>query len=120
MKQLKLIKGLDCVKRVKSDEAMYEMVANEVANAAPADKSAEAHTENAMELADNVTAEFTLFDIGNATTGDQVYSELGAIIDSYEPKTTVASGGNENPEVSFKKDTYKGEVKLGDIFKLNN
>ena len=72
------------------------------------------------KLADNVTAEFTLFDIGNATTGDQVYSELGAIIDSYEPKTTVASGGNENPEVSFKKDTYKGEVKLGDIFKLNN
>ena len=55
MKQLKLIKGLDCVKRVKSDEAMYEMVANEVANAAPANKSAEAHTENAMELADNVT-----------------------------------------------------------------
>lgn len=72
------------------------------------------------KLAENVTVEFTIFDTGNAQSADQIYSELGAIIDSYEPKTTVASGGNENPEVSFKKDTYKGEVKLGDIFKLNN
>lgn len=55
MKQLKLIKGLDCVKRVRSDEAMYEMVANEVANTAPIDKSAETRMENAMELADNAT-----------------------------------------------------------------